>query len=304
MPTRITDSMISRGVLSDLMRADYTLSRTQRKLSSGKELTRPSDDPFGTSRALTLRTQLESTVQHRRNVDEAQAWSAATEISLSRMTDTVQRARELIVQAGNDSNGQPSRDAIAAEVEALIESLKQEANASHGGRFLFAGTDTETRPYATGGPDAYLGNAATVAREIGDGVSVGVNVVGRDVLGDGQAAADDKLLDVLRDTVDHLRGGTPADADALRGTDLARLDANLDELVRVRAVVGATVNRLDAAASRIDEIEEATRSQLSETEDVDMAKALVDFSMQQSAYQSALRAGANIVQASLLDFLR
>lgn len=304
MATRITDGMISRGVLADLMRADAALSATQRKLSSGREITRPSDDPFATSRALGLRSDLEGALQFRRNVDEARAWSTATEVALSRMTDTVQRARELLVQAGNDTNGVPSREAIAVEIEALIESLKQEANVSHGGRYLFAGTDTLTQPYAVGGPDAYAGNAGNVAREIGAGVSVVVNVTGQAVLGDGQGAADDRLLHVLRDVVDHLRGGTPADADALRGTDLQRLDANLDALASARAVVGATANRLDAAAGRIDEIEESTRALLSRTEDVDVARALVDFSLQQSAYQSALRAGANIVQASLLDFLR
>lgn len=304
MATRITDGMISRGVLADLMRADAALSATQRKLSSGREITRPSDDPFATSRALGLRSDLEGALQFRRNVDEARAWSTATEVALSRMTDTVQRARELLVQAGNDTNGAPSREAIAVEIEALIESLKQEANVSHGGRYLFAGTDTLTQPYAVGGPDAYAGNAGNVAREIGAGVSVVVNVTGQAVLGDGQGAADDRLLHVLRDVVDHLRGGTPADADALRGTDLQRLDANLDALASARAVVGATANRLDAAAGRIDEIEESTRALLSKTEDVDVARALVDFSLQQSAYQSALRAGANIVQASLLDFLR
>jgi flagellin-like hook-associated protein FlgL len=34
-----------------------------------------------------------------------------------------------------------------------------------------------------------------------------------------------------------------------------------------------------------------------------MAATLIDYSMQQSVYQSALRAGAGIVQASLMDFL-
>jgi flagellar hook-associated protein 3 FlgL len=68
--------------------------------------------------------------------------------------------------------------------------------------------------------------------------------------------------------------------------------------------VGATTNRLDTAATRFDQVEETTRSQLSETEDADMAQVLTDFSMQQSVYQAALKSGANIVQASLLDFLR
>jgi flagellar hook-associated protein 3 FlgL len=43
---------------------------------------------------------------------------------------------------------------------------------------------------------------------------------------------------------------------------------------------------------------------LSNTEDADMAKTLVDFSTQQAVYQSALNAGARVVQVSLLDFLR
>ena len=304
MPTRITNSMISRSLLSDLNDVAERLSRTQQKLSSGKEITRPSDDPFAVSRAIALRGSLEATRQYQRNVGEATAFEDVTEQALSRMTDTVQRARELLVQGANDSNGPDARDAIASEIEALIDSLKQEANARYGGAYVFSGTQTDTAPYSLGGSDAYAGNSAAVAREIGPGVALTVNVPGIDVLGQGQPAADDKLLHVLRDVVDHLRGGTTADANALRTTDLKRLDANLGELTRIRAVVGATTNRLETADSRLQELEESSMKLLSETEDADMAKTLVEFSMQQSVYQSALRAGANIVQASLLDFLR
>jgi flagellar hook-associated protein 3 FlgL len=42
---------------------------------------------------------------------------------------------------------------------------------------------------------------------------------------------------------------------------------------------------------------------LSKTEDVDMAKAMVDFSMHQSVYESALRSGARLLQPTLMDFL-
>lgn len=304
MSTRITSTMISRSLLSDLNGVAERLSRTQQKLSSGKEITRPSDDPFAVSRAIALRGSLEATRQYQRNVAEAAAWEDVTEQALSRVTDTVQRARELLIQGANDANGPAAREAVAAEIESLIDSVKQEMNATYGGRYVFSGTDTGTRPYSLGAVDAYAGNAAAVAREIGPGVALNVNVVGADVLGQGQAAADDKLLHVLRDIVDDLRGGTAANADELRGTDLQRLDANLDELTRVRAVVGATTNRLETAESRLLELEESSLSLLSETEDADMAETLVDYSMQQSVYQSALRAGANIVQASLLDFLR
>jgi flagellar hook-associated protein 3 FlgL len=304
MSGRVTNSMITRSLLSDLNDVTTNLVRTQQKLSSGKELTRPSDNPFAVSRAIALRSALEGTRQYQRNTIEAKAWSDTTEVALARVTDAVQRARELLVQGGNDASGPEAREAIASEIESLIDSVKQEANANYAGRFVFSGTATQTRPYALGAVDTYAGNAATVAREIGPGVSLGVNVTGSDVLGQGQGAADNKLLHVLRDMVDHLRGGTPADANALRGTDLARLDVNLGELTRLRAVVGSTTNRLESAESRLLELEEASRTLLSETEDADMAETLIDFSSQQAVYQSALRAGANIVQASLLDFLR
>lgn len=304
MTTRITDSMVSRTILHDLGAADYRLAQTQRKLSSGKQLTRPSDDPFGTDRAIQLRSELEATRQYRRNVNEGSGWTTATEAALTRITDVVQRARELLVDGGNDSNGQVARESIATEIDQLTESLKQEANATYGGRYIFAGTATETTPYAIGGPDTYSGNAGAVTRVIGAGVAVNINVEIQSLLGNGQGAADNRLLDVMRDVSEHLRGGTTADAEALRGTDLERLDTNLDELTRVRATVGATANRLEAAGSRLDELEESGTDLLSKVEDADMAEVLVQYSTQKAAYESALRAGASIVQTSLLDFLR
>ncbi|HEX8752040.1 MAG TPA: flagellar hook-associated protein FlgL [Solirubrobacterales bacterium] len=303
MTIRITDSMVSRTILSDLGAADNRLALTQRRLASGKQLTRPSDDPFGTNRAIQLRGELEGTRQYRRNVNDGSGWATATEAALTRITDIVQRARELLVDGGNDSNGPVAREAIATEIDQLTESLKQEANATYGGRYVFAGTATETRPYELGAVDTYAGNAGSVARVIGAGVSVSINVSAHALLGDGQGAADNKLLDVMRDVSENLRGSTVADSEALRGTDLKRLDTNLDELTRVRAVVGATANRLEAAGARLDELEESSTDLLSKVEDTDMAETLVQYSTQKAAYESALRAGASIVQTSLLDFL-
>ena len=129
-------------------------------------------------------------------------------------------------------------------------------------------------------------------------------MLGSSVLGQGQGAADGKLLNVLRDISDHLKGGTVADMNTLRTTDLKGLDTNLDLISQTRASVGATTNRLESADSRLQEVEESLTKLRSDVEDADMAKTYVDFSMQQSTYQSALRAGGNIVQQSLLDFLR
>ena len=72
----------------------------------------------------------------------------------------------------------------------------------------------------------------------------------------------------------------------------------------MRAANGARSQRLETALSRLQQTEETTLGQLSDTEDADIAKTLIELNSQTAAYQAALRAGANLVQSSLMDFLR
>jgi flagellar hook-associated protein 3 FlgL len=293
--------MVQRNVLADLNRVNDQLTRTHMKISSGKEITRPSDDPFNTSRALHRRESLEATQQFQRNVADARSWQEISEQALGTMTSSVERVKELLVQGGSDTLDQSGRDGVKAEIDQLIEGIKQEANASVGGRYVFGGTKTNTPPYQAGANDAFQGNTDPMIRALGPGVSLPINVVGESFLGNGQAAADNKLLHVLRDISDHLAAG---DTVSLRGTDLTRLDGNLDQLLGVRAGNGSLSNRLEAAGERLDQIEETTTEQLSEIQDADIAKTMIDFNSQSAAYQAALKAGANIIQPSLMDFLR
>jgi flagellar hook-associated protein 3 FlgL len=296
MATRITTGMTQRNILADLNRVSERLSRTNQKIASNREITRPSDDPFNTSRALVLRTSMESTQQYQRNIQDAQGWQDAAETALADITDAIKRAGELVLEGASDSTPSDAREAIALEIDQLIESVKQNGNTTYRGRYVFSGTTTDVPPYATA-DDLYHGSTADVERQIGPGVALPIGVKATSFLGDG---ADGKLLHVLRDVAAHLR----ADDTAALGADIARLDAKTDEVLGVRALNGARTNRLEAALGRLGEVEEATLKQLSETEDVDIAKAMIEFSSQQAAYQAALRAGASIIQPSLMDFLR
>jgi flagellar hook-associated protein 3 FlgL len=308
MSNRITHGMMQRNVLADLNAVSTRLSQTQSKIASNREISKPSDDPFDASRAMALRQSLAGTRQQQRNAEDATGWQDATEQSLGQITDLMHRARELMVRGATDSADAADRTAIATELEQIIESVKQNANATYRGSYLFAGTKTDTLPYQQGAVDTYAGDEAGldpatpgVLREIGPGVTMSINTVAREFLGDGPGAGDGKLLDNLRSAVVALRAD---DAPTLRDTELGRLDTNLDKLLEVRARNGARSNRLDSAISRLSEVEESSVKQLSQTEDVDIAKALIDFNSQQAAYQSTLRAGASLVQTSLLDFLR
>jgi flagellar hook-associated protein 3 FlgL len=297
MNTRITTGMTQRSILADLNRVSERLTRTQSKIASNREITRPSDDPFNTARALELRTSIESTRQYQRNIQDAQGWQETAEIALADITEAIHRARELVTEGATDTTPPEAREAIAQEIDQLIESVKQNANATYRGRHVFAGTATNTAPYQMGANDTYNGSPNDVMRQVGPGVELELGIRATEFLGDG---SDGKLLQVLRDVSTHLK----ADDGAALQADLGLLDAKTDEVLGVRALNGARQNRLEAALSRLTEVEGAALQQLSETEDVDIAKAMIEFSSQQAAYQAALRAGASIVQVSLMDFLR
>ena len=308
MSTRITSSMTTRSVLSDLNRIAAQQDLTRRQMSSGKAITKPSDDPYGAARAMSLRTDLAGVKQHQRNVDEAQSWMSATSTTLSSITDLAQKARELTVQGATDTLPQSGRDAIADQIDQLIAGMKQEGNATYDGRYVLGGSRTNTPPYdatltrtdpSVATNDAYSGDAASQLREIGPGVTLAVNVHGDEVLGGASGSSGD-LLGVLRDIATHLRSGDTA---ALGGGDIKAVSDQIDNLLAVQARVGAGMNRLDTASSRLAQIEESTTSMLSNTEDADMAEVITNYSTQQAVYQSALNAGARIVQTSLLDFL-
>jgi flagellar hook-associated protein 3 FlgL len=307
MNTRITTSMVQRSVLADLNAVSVKLARTQAKAASGKEINRPSDDPFGTAKAMGLRQALNANTQYQKNIDNATGWQDTTETTLASIGDFLNRANSLVVEGANDTADQTSRNSIAAEIDQIIQGMKETANAKFANTYVMSGTATGVPPYVQGSDDTYKGDDAGldpavpgVLREIGPGVTLSINTVGREVLGDGQAAGDGKILNTLRDIADHLRAG---DGAALKA-DIGSVEKNLDNLLEVRARNGARTNRLESATTRLDQIQEALTKQLSDTEDADYAKTMIDFNSQSVAYQAALKAGANIVQSSLMDFLR
>ena len=306
---RITTSMVQRNVLSDLNTLQSALAKTQAKAASNKEITRPSDDPFKAAQAMGLRSQIGANEQYVRNIQDAQGWQDSTESSLDAITQYVNRAHDLLLQGATDTADATSRNAIAAEIDQIIQGVKETANANYGGKYIMSGTATSVPPYKLGDDDTYQGDLggldpATpgIVREIGPGVTMTINSVAVEFLGDGRTnPTDGKLLNQLRDISDHLKAN---DGAALRAGDMTGLQTRLDSLLEIRARNGSQTNRLDAANTRLDQITGTLTDQLSNTEDADIAKTMIDFNSQSAAYQAALKAGANIVQSSLMDFLR
>lgn len=303
MSTRITTGMVIGSTLADINAAQVAMARTQGELSSGKSILEPSDNPYGASQAIALQSSLDGLGSYERSAKDGVSWLNTSASSLTSIDSQVQRVRELVLQAANGIDSPSDLANIAAEVEQLTEGVKQDANTQYAGQYVFSGTLTNTPAYQPGENDAYQGNAATVSRVIGPGAPANISVNLASVLGDGPGAADGKLLDTLRTIVAHLKEGTPAAVEALRTTDLKNLDTNLNALTGVQAEAGAVTDQLDLALSRIQSLQITATQQLSNVQDANIAQVSIEFSNQQAAFNAALRAGAAIVQQSLLEFL-
>jgi flagellar hook-associated protein 3 FlgL len=298
---RITEGIISGRSLRDMQRANAAVAQTSQQVSTGNRIQRPSDDAAGTHKALGIRGDLAATESYMSTSNAAQGWATATDDALGSINDVLQRAREILVQGGNDVMSQKDRADLALQIDHLVSQAKSAGNATYDGQYIFAGQKSDQAPYDPDGADAYGGDAGAIVRTIGPGVSVRLNATGGSVLGDG---TDGKVLQTLRDIASHLRGGTPADANALRTTDLKAIDASMSEVSTARAEAGALTNRLTAASNRLLDLRTSTLKLQDDVEHIDLAEAISTLSNQQAVYEAALKSTAsNLSARTLMDFL-
>jgi flagellar hook-associated protein 3 FlgL len=294
---RITQQMIVDSMLSAVEANQARIEQLQNQITSGSRIAKPSDDPIGVARALTLQDSISQSEQYQKNIDQATSWLNTTDSVMQSISDAMNRARELAVQAANGTLGAPDRAAIQSEVTQLQQHVLDLAHSKYGAYYLFSGTRSDQPGYVQAAdssttPTAYQGNNAPILRELAPGTTVAVNA-------DAQAT-----FDPLFKALTAFQSGLTANSSSAINSSLAEFDTALDAVNAQRAQVGAKTNRLEFFKSRQSEISANLTGLLSEVKDVDMAAAITNFAMAQNVYQASLKAGAQAIQPSLLDYLR
>ncbi|MDD4504105.1 MAG: flagellar hook-associated protein FlgL [Clostridiaceae bacterium] len=205
---RVTNTMITNNLMRNLNRNLSRMEKLQQQMASGKQFTRPSDDPIGVSRSLRLNTEVATMEQYKRNADDTQSWLDTTEMAINNIVTILHRANELTVQAANDTNSTGERNAIAGEIKELRDQLVQIGNTSYAGSYIFSGFKTDkplfdaNGEYDLGGGAARLTLDEVIETNIGLGDRMGMNTLGQRLFGlyNGVDVGD---LDLL--TVDTLK---------------------------------------------------------------------------------------------------
>lgn len=273
------------------------MHKYQNQLSSGKEVSRPSDNPLLVAKIMSMDNNIAQNEQYNTNIGDTLGWVKTQDTALADATQTLHRIKDLVIYGANGTLSDIDRDAIVEEVKMKTEQLVDILNTNFDGRYVFAGQETTEKPFGEG--LTYNGDDNNVSREISQGVVVELVTDGnRLVQSDGV-----ELGQLLADIIDNLEAGN---SEVLTGENglLGDIEKATDNIVRVRTQIGAIHNRLEAAEERNKSENLNLKELLSEREDIDIAEKYMEYMVMATTYQASLSIGAKILQPSLLDYLR
>lgn len=328
---RITNNMVIANMVRNIANNQERENKYQTQLSTGKKISVPSDDPVVASRALKLRTDVSKLEQYQKNISDAQSWLSATDETLGAIGKVLQTAREKMVQAANGTNTDEETRAIAQEIKHLRTQAIHLSNSSYSGRYIFSGFKTDQKLMVDDETSAdfgkfainvdSLGTATTAARsekifyEVGVGDNININITGGDLFNNrntgttntGVAVAGEtsSMIKMFDEAIYHMEIDKTVEKDKFEKISacLDTMDAEIQNVLRVRADVGARQNRMDLTEDRMgNDLVNFTKS-MSLNEDVDVAETIMNLKNEENVYQSSLAAGARIIQQSLVDFL-
>ncbi len=331
---RVTNSMMARHFLRNLDNNLKQMDHIQMQMATGRKFFRPSDDPVGSARSLQIRRSISRIQQYQRNAQDANAWLRETETVLMQIKDIIQNASELAIQGANGPLSDSDREAVAVAIRGLQDQLVLAGNTSFAGRYIFGGSNTETPPFSVDAGVLYyngkelntldagvLGELDDLAKErmiydLGSGLQLdagtgmpvikGVNVAfpGCNVTGYGQDpdGLPNSLYSILEDIAVIFETGN--DASSQIQPYIGKLQEKLEGVLTQLTDIGERTKFLDFMEGRLEDAHLNYVTRQSEIEDVDQARAIIDFSMKEAVYRSALAIGARIIQPSLVDFLR
>jgi len=270
------------------------------KISSGKRINRPSDDPFGADTVLRLRTSLASIQRFQDNSKMVKGNLEVSDGALESYQQLLDRARALLTQGASDSTSPANKASIAAEIDSIRQQALSIANLSSDGRYLFGGTRQSVAPYdATGTPAAIPTTQQMVQIEPG-AYPISSDVTADSIFANGVGT----VFATLANVATALRGtGNPAADQATVLASADSLTAFTDQASSARAQLGASLHGVDEAAVRLDSLSLSYEHSVDRVESADIAESAIELTEADRNLQATLQATASFGRRSLLDFL-
>ncbi len=229
---RSTTQLSIARLLFQINSDQSAIQSLQTQLSTGRRITRPSEDPASALRALTLQRQIEFKDQVSINLRSADTHLSLTEATLSQAQDILNEIRGVAVQATGTTNSPEEREAYIAQVQAAINTLTDLGNAKFRDQFIFGGSDVSRAPFSHSGNAVRFSGNDQELRTISDfGTTLTANVTAEDAFGvrsDQKVSTIDLNPSIAGDTpLWQLHGGDGIQPGAIRlsgGSEVLQVD--------------------------------------------------------------------------------
>jgi flagellar hook-associated protein 3 FlgL len=161
---RVTESMKYGSLTNSLSNIQVKSTSLMEKISTQKNINRPSDDPVGAGKILNYNSTLASIDQYQNNITNAQTWLSLTDTNLEAIKDIIAEAESAAMGATDDT-----MNANAAILSSLIDEALSLMNAKHGNSYIFGGSRTDVAPFSTTHISSSISNAITSTANKFDG---------------------------------------------------------------------------------------------------------------------------------------
>ncbi|MBI3381599.1 MAG: flagellin FliC [Aquabacterium sp.] len=280
MPQTINTNLNSLNAQRNLNTSQMSLSVSMQRLSSGLRVNSAKDDAAGLAIAERMNAQVKGMNVAARNANDGISLAQTAEGALGKVSDALQRMRELTVQARNASNSSSDKDSLNKEFKQLSMEITRVLGAT-----TFNGKDILAS--GAGALDFQIG-ANTTANDL-------ITISTANMLADASITA------VTANTVSI---ASDANTAALK-TVIDSIDGALDKVNSERAVYGATQSRFDAIISNLQVAAENQTAARSRIMDADFAAETANLSRAQILQQAgnAMVAQANQLPQTVLKLL-
>jgi flagellin len=255
------------------------VSKSMEKLASGFRINHAADDAAGLTISENLMGQIRGTKQALKNANDGISILQIAEGSLSVIGENLQRIRELVIQAANDTNSTTQRNAIEEEIRARLNDNDRIANAAQfNGINLLDGTATNAL-LQIGANSAVATNTVDITTALADARS---GLTGLAVVGAGQTFATVAAIDL---------NAIVAPATTAGGTNrlfLDDIDAAITTLTSRRSTIGSLQNQLESVINNLTLAVENFSASNSRIKDLDVAAETATYTQYQILQQASV----------------
>ncbi|MET0209837.1 MAG: flagellin [Burkholderiaceae bacterium] len=288
MPQTINTNIASLNAQRNLNSSQSSLATSMQRLSSGLRVNSAKDDAAGLAIAERMNAQARGMSVAMRNANDGISLSQTAEGALGKVADSLQRMRELAIQARNATNASSDKDSLDKEFGELAKEMQRVlGGTTFNGKYIL-GADADLPQTFQVGPNTSANDEISVTTPNLTNEATITAVAGTDINGAGRAVID-----------------ATADPTAIAGV-VANIDAALNKVNSERATLGATQNRFDAVISNLQVAYENQMAARSRIMDADFASETSNLSRAQILQQAgnAMVAQANQLPQQVLSLLR